>query len=834
MDNRLYNIDTTSFKYKSQTRAELRITGWFAESDADDYQLYFEVDGKRTEPDLLDRLKREDVLKARPEAARKYNVGFETSLYVDYPIKADEIKLIVEAGSEKKELWSEGVSKLSKMISVKTIETHLDLVDINKKSIRLSGWGISKTEEQPQYVVRDDLGNNIDFVFKAVGRPDASRSILGDDRCRYCGYDIKFDYDIERKYTLEIKDCFDTQECVIKPKKELKKASKRKGRKYKPFKEIVKSLNGQAVKDDFKCLFTKGPAAFIRQWKERCITDAGTYEAYIKKHLASQETLKKQSETTFKYMPKISIIVPAFKTPEKFLKQMVDSVREQSYSNWELCIADGGVDDTVVVQVMEEYAKTDARIKYKKLDANLGIAGNTNAALELATGDFIALLDHDDILAKSALFEVVEAINSDSDVDVVYTDEDKISMDLKTHFEPHFKPDFNLDLLRSNNYICHLFVVRRQTVEKGGIFRGEFDGSQDYDFIFRCVENARKIKHLPRILYHWRMHQNSTAENPESKMYCYDAGKRAIEAHLERLGIKGTVEMTEHLGYYRVKYEVKDEPLVSIVIPNKDNVDCLTTCINSIKEKSTYKNYEIIIIENNSTSQDIFDYYNIIQKAEKNVKVAYWMGEFNYSAINNYGLEYAEGEYIILLNNDTEIITPDWIELMLGQCQRKDVGIVGAKLYYPDDTIQHAGVIVGLGGVAGHVYTGTSRDDVGYFARAILQQDLSAVTAACLMVKRSVYDEVKGLNETLKVAFNDVDFCLRVRQKGYLIVFEPQVELYHYESKSRGQEDNPEKIARFEGEVKYMQEHWSNILENGDPYYNINLTLSKGDCSLRN
>ncbi len=833
MEKKLYNVDTVSFKYKSHTNTELRITGWCGAFGNKPYKLYFETDGQKYNPDLLKRLDRPDVYQALPEFDGIKDIGFELSLFLEFPIASDTVKLIACTDNDTMLLWSEQVSNLKKKISVKTIEYHLDLTEINKKSMRLSGWCVSKTEAEPVYSLTDEQGNAVDFVFKSVGRPDASQSVFGDDRCRYCGYDIKFDYDITKKYILKVEDSFDKHEYVINPKKELKKASKKKSKKYKSTKEIIKSLNGQIVKKDAKLLFTKGPSALTDEWKDRYMTDTGSYEAYIRKHLASEEELKKQRETSFAYMPKISIIVPAFKTPEKFLKQMVDSVRDQSYSNWELCIADGGVDDTTVKKVMEAYAASDSRIKYKKLDDNLGIAGNTNAALELATGDFIGLLDHDDILAKSALYEVVEAINSDEEIDVVYTDEDKISMDLKTHFAPHFKSDFNLDLFRSNNYICHFFVVRKETLEKGGIFRAEYDGSQDFDFIFRCVENARKIKHLPRILYHWRMHQNSTAENPESKMYCFDAGKRAIEAHLERQGEEGIVSMTEHLGYYRVNYPVKGEPLVSIIIPNKDNEDSLRLCIDSIKEKSTYKNHEIIVVENNSTTEEIFAYYKELENDDK-VQVVYWKDIFNYSAINNFGAAHAKGEYLILLNNDTEIITEEWIELMLGQCQRKEVGIVGTKLYYPDNTIQHAGVIIGLGGVAGHVYTGSQREEVGYFARAILQQDLSAVTAACIMVKRSVYDEVNGLNETLKVAFNDVDFCLRVREKGYLIVFEPQVELYHYESKSRGQEDNPEKIARFESEVAYMQEHWEDILENGDPYYNVNLTLTKGDCSLRN
>ena len=360
--------------------------------------------------------------------------------------------------------------------------------------------------------------------------------------------------------------------------------------------------------------------------------------------------------------------------------------------------------------------------------------------------------------------------------------------------------------------------------------RTEYNGSQDYDFIFRCVEQARAIYHIPKVLYHWRMHSASTAANPESKMYCYDAGKRAIEAHLKRMRVEGEVVMTEHLGFYRVKYPVKGNPLISIIIPNKDEASTLDVCLRSIRERSTYKNYEIIVVENNSTNPDTFAYYDTLKKYQ-NLKIVEWLDLFHYPKINNFGISFAKGEYLILLNNDTEILTPNWIEELLSHCQRPEVGITGSKLYYPDDKIQHAGVIIGLGGIAGHAFSCQSRKDPGYFARAIVQQDLSAVTAACFMVSRAIYEEVGGMEEQLQVAFNDVDFCLKVRDKGYLVVYNPNVELYHYESKSRGLEDTPRKHARFEREVNFMKARWEKVLEKGDPYYNPNLTLVRGDFS---
>ncbi|SCP95737.1 glycosyltransferase family 2 protein [Anaerobium acetethylicum] len=602
------------------------------------------------------------------------------------------------------------------------------------------------------------------------------------------------------------------------------------------WKKLFSRLSPYNIKKGLKYLSHYGFKQFAVKLTERFQPEEIPYEPWLKRHMPAEETLEKQRRKVFEKGPKISIIVPVYRTPEEFLRQMIDSVQAQTYADWELCIGDGSTfrtqEENTVKKVMDEYMEKDSRIRYMILEANRGIADNTNAAISLASGDFIALLDHDDILAPNALYEMAAAISKDHEIDVLYTDEDKVTMDLKEHFQPHLKPDFNIDLLRSNNYICHMFVVRNSLAKQIGGFRKEFDGAQDYDFIFRCTEKARKIKHIPKILYHWRVHRNSTAENPASKMYAFDAGKRAIEAHLERSGARGTVSHTPDLGFYRVRYEVQDNPLVSIIIPNKDNVEILDRCLESIRKKSTYKNYEIIIVENNSTKEETFAYYKK-NDGQDNIRVVYWKEEFNYSLINNFGVSNSKGEYIILLNNDTEIITENWIEEFLGHCQRPEVGIVGAKLYYPDDTIQHAGTIIGIGGIAGHAFIGMPRAHSGYLHKASIQQDLSAVTAACLMIKRSAFKEAGGFEGRLAVAFNDVDLCLKVRKAGYLVVYTPYAELYHYESKTRGAEDTKEKVRRFQTEIEYMRCTWTEILKNGDPFYNKNLTLDKWNYSLR-
>jgi len=530
---------------------------------------------------------------------------------------------------------------------------------------------------------------------------------------------------------------------------------------------------------------------------------------------------------------KFSVLVPLYNTPEKFLKEMIESVQAQTYMHWELCLADGSdAEHTEVGDICKKYAKADNRIKYEKLEKNLGISENTNACIRMATGEYIALFDHDDLLHPSALYEVMKAI-CDHGADFIYTDENTFSEEPRDAYNPHFKPDFSPDTLRSYNYICHLSVFSRELLDSVGYFRSEYDGSQDYDLILRLTEKAKKIFHIRKILYYWRAHKDSVAQNISAKPYTITAAKKALAAHLERCGLKGEVLDSSVPTTYRIKYEIEGEPLISIIIPNKDHTDDLDVCLKSLYGKSSYKNFEIIIVENNSTEKETFEYYEKIEKKHDNIKVVTWKSVFNYSAINNFGAEYANGEYILLLNNDVEIINETCLEEMLMFAQRKDVGAVGAKLYYSDDTIQHAGVIIGLGGIAGHSHKHFERSNPGYAARASIAQDLTACTAACLMMRKSVFDEVGGLDETFEVAFNDVDLCMKIREKGYLVVFTPYAELYHYESKSRGFEDTPEKIKRFNGEIRRFEMKWQKQLDDGDPYYNPNLTLVREDFSFR-
>lgn len=595
---------------------------------------------------------------------------------------------------------------------------------------------------------------------------------------------------------------------------------------------MLKKLNPYTIKKGFRYLRHYGPKEFWIRLHERFEPEEVPYGPWYEAYVPDESELEKQRKHRFTYEPLISVAVPAFRTPETFLIQMMKSLLAQTYSNWELCIANGSPEDTVMKGILEEYMKKDSRIRVSELTENKGIAGNTNAALEMAEGEFVGLLDHDDLLAPNALYEVVKALEADRELDAVYTDEDKVTTEMDEHFQPHLKPDFNLDLLRSNNYICHFFVVRRSVVKKAGGFRQEFDGAQDHDFIFRCVETARRVGHIPEILYHWRTHKASTADNPASKMYAFDAGKRAIEAHLQRTDTEGVVTHTPDLGFFRVKYPVQGNPLVSIIIPNKDEKETLKDCIESIRKKTEYENYEIIIVENNSTTEEIFQYYKELSQ-DPRIRLLRWKKEFNYSAINNYGVSHARGEYLIFLNNDVKIITPGWIKEMLGVCQRPEVGAVGVKLIYPDNTIQHAGCVIGIGGIAGHMFVDMPANRTGYLHKASILQDMSAVTAACMMMKRTAFEEAGGFTEKLAVAFNDVDLCLKVRKNEKLIVYDPYVQLYHMESKTRGAEDSTEKVRRFQEEIEYMRCQWIDILKKGDPYYNKNLSLTKWNYSLR-
>ncbi len=602
----------------------------------------------------------------------------------------------------------------------------------------------------------------------------------------------------------------------------------------KPVRVVLDAIKAhrltRLISNGFRCLREHGVRYTWARFIEKCRHRMS--KTKLIKYISMKKELKSQRASALQQI-KISIVVPLYNTPETFLEEMIRSVQEQTYSNWELCMADGSdKEHDYVKNICKKYAHSDKRIRYQKLAENKGISENTNACISMATGDYIGLLDHDDLLHPAALYYVQEAI-CEKGADFVYTDENTFHETPEDAYCPAYKPDYAPDTLRSYNYICHFTVFKRDLIKKSEqVFRSQFDGSQDYDLVLRLTEKARHIEHIPKILYYWRSHEGSVASDVSVKPYAINTAKMALEEHLERVGLKGQVCDSRIRSTYKINYDIKGYPLISIIIPNKDHVADLKKCIDSIRNKSTYQNWELIIVENNSTEEETFGYYQELRN-DKRIQVIYWEGIFNYSAINNYGISVVHGEHILLLNNDIEVISPDWIEQMLMYSQREDVGAVGAMLYYPDDTIQHAGVIIGLGGVAGHSHKYFPRGHCGYMYRLTIAQNLSAVTAACIMIPKRVWDEVKGLDEEFKVAFNDVDLCMRIRKAGYLIVWTPFAELYHYESKSRGIEDTPEKQKRFSDEISLFKSRWSKELAVGDPYYNPNLTLDREDFSLK-
>ena len=551
---------------------------------------------------------------------------------------------------------------------------------------------------------------------------------------------------------------------------------------------------------------------------------------------------KEERETVFDRMIKISILVPLYNTPEPFLRDMITSVLNQTYQNWELCLADGSdAEHGEVGRICREYLEKDSRIVYQKLLKNEGISGNTNECLKLATGEYIGLFDHDDILHPSTLYEYVKAIN-EQDADYIYCDETTFKNgDINKMLTMHFKPDYAVDNLRANNYICHFSVFAKRLLEGEELFRSRFDGSQDHDMILRMTDRAKHIVHIPKLLYYWRCHEGSVASGIDAKPYVVAAAKGAVADHLRRHGFTH-FQITSTRAFetiFKIRYEIIGDPMISIVIPNKDHAADLKRCITSILEKSTYENYEIVIVENGSETKEIFEYYTSLKEYDNIRVVTYEKPEgqngFNYSAVNNFGVKQTKGDYILLLNNDTEVITVNWMEELLMYAQREDVGAAGAKLYYGNKTIQHAGVVLQLGAhrTAGHSHYGQSRENLGYMGRLCYAQNVSAVTGACLLVKKSLFEEVGGLDESFAISLNDVDFCLKLREKGLLNVFTPFAELYHYESVSRGLDDSGEKAERYNRESAHFRDKWKTVLEKGDPYYNPNFSLDRSDFALK-
>lgn len=792
-------------RYDDRHGHVLSLDGWYSHPDRKTYGFELLGDGYDTvELPEIQRRERPDVAQALGCEFGDFLPGFTVQIpeVLKLAEKYQSLELFLRDGEERVSIWEISADELDELIKENLVEYHLDRVEILYDTmLEIQGWVVDQRGSVEVTVHQEDA-SLLDCRISRGRRPDV----------------------VERR---NLDEEYKTQEIGFRISAALPEI---KGR------EIILHFCGDSVTKTYDIDIEElrkqnKPKGFLSRLFGKESVAEGGYEAWLARHKVDKRTLRRQKHAAFAQKPLISIVIPLYCTPLPYLKELLESVRRQSYENWQLCLADGSPDDKAKEFIEKHYGR-EKRIVYRKLEENGGISVNTNEAVALATGEYLMLCDHDDTLEPDALYEIVKAIN-DTGADVLYTDEDKVSMDGQHYFDSNFKPDFNLFRLRENNYICHIFVVKKSLTDETGLLRSEFDGAQDFDFILRCCEKAQKITHIPKVLYHWRCHMDSTAADPSSKAYAYEAGRKAVREHYQRLGIDAKVEMTERPGWYRSHVKVQGNPLISVIIPNKDHTDDLELCLFSMTRKSTYRNYEILIVENNSEKEETFEYYKKLPDRYPKARVLTWEKEFNYSAINNFAAKEAKGEYLLFLNNDVEILTPDWMEEMLQNCQQEDVAAVGAKLYYPDDTIQHAGVVLGLGGIAGHIMCRASREDPGYFGRMISVQEISAVTAACMMVKKSDFDAVGGLDETFQVAFNDIDLCMKFRAAGKKIIFTPYAELYHYESKSRGLEDTPEKQFRFDKEVKRFQEKWAQQLEMGDPYYSPNLSVTEGDCSLR-
>lgn len=702
----------------------------------------------------------------------------------------------------------------------------IDSVERDKlsKVIYIRGWTANlDTESLPTTDVNAD--NTTDTTIFWENRDDVNKAfdLSNDFRCGfniiinqdnvYSGkVDLSFDFDGRAQNVclkLNQKICH-PNEIITKNSSFLEKISK-----------YISIIKKYGIRTALKKIFVKMEESRI------------TYPEWIRKNESYDETEVQTLVKSFEYTPKISIIVPVYNIDETWLVKCIDSVVDQVYTNWELCIADDASTVEYIKPFLEKLIANDERIKVIFRKENGHISRATNSALGIATGDYVAFLDNDDELSPYALFENVKELNRNHEIDILYSDEDKISESGKrTH--PYFKSDWAPDTIMGNNYIGHFLVVRKSLVSSIGGFRVGFEGAQDHDLILRATEKTDKIRHIPKILYHWRMLDSSTAANTDSKNYAVDAGKLAIESALTRRGLKGQVKPSMYPGFYVTSYDVKKQDKVSVIIPMRDHVEDTKKCIESIIEKTRYNNYEIIIADNGSKEKATADYFDVLrQKYSDKIRVIPMDIPFNFSKINNIAAKSAEGAYLLFLNNDTEVINSEWIDNMLGYAQLNHVGAVGAKLYYFDNTIQHSGVVLGLGGIAGHIHYNFAKNDPGYFGKLVIPTNYLAVTAACLMVKKKDFDEVGGFDENLVVAFNDVDFCVKLFDQLHLYnVVTPNAELYHYESKSRGYEDTPQKQKRFERETKILQSKWKKYIAH-DPFYNPNLTRKYADYTIR-
>ena len=828
MGNILWSVDKKIYSDKEDHT--LAITGWAITRDQSECDFILYGSGKELSVPEPSRCERADVakdLKETKDIKEVGNVGFTVKIpeIIKLAEEHEKLQLALRAGDEKEIIWEATAAEVKDFCEESLIEYHIDEEQITQESIlTVRGWVVNQLEPDEIFVQGTD-GKVLECTITRQRRPDVEEAKgISEEEKRNLGFSITVN--LENTNDQNICICFrgkDVQKIYTVNVKKIKRENTGLYQQMKLLSLKNRQKNQEYIKKN-------GIGRFIRYVRNSQLKDGDQdYEDWLKDHVAFRKELKRQRNAVFSYSPLISIVMVVTDTDEQRLKSVIDAYTEQTYGNWQLCLADACEGEETGEFLRKKYKK-EPRLSYKKVTENNGISGNLNASLKLAMGEYVLFAGQEIIPEPDALFQMVKAI-TEKKADMIYTDEDEISADGKHYSEPEFKPDFNLFRLRENNYIGQFWAIRKEILEQAGKFDPEYDGAQDYDMLLRCSEQAENIVHIPKILCHSMKAENLITEEQEKKNW--EAGRKALEEHYRRAEVSATAELADKKGWYRSHLTISGEPMISVIIPSKDHINDLELCISSIEEKTTWKNYEIIIVENNSVEKETFVYYETLKNRYPNVRILTWKKEFNYSAINNFGVRHAKGDYLLFLNNDVKVINPDWLSEMLGVCQRPEVGAVGAKLIYPDNTIQHAGCVIGMGGIAGHMFVNMPAERTGYLHKASLLQDMSCVTAACMMMKKTVFLEAGGFTEELAVAFNDVDLCLKVRSHGHLIVYDPYVKLYHYESKSRGAEDSEEKVRRFQSEIEYIRSHWMEILKNGDPYYNKNLSLSKWNYSLK-
>ena len=682
----------------------------------------------------------------------------------------------------------------------------------------LEGWAIPDDPSNTLQVIVMSPGHKVvDADITFIERSDVALKLLGSGLNTMFGFRVIVDGNKDPETTVNLY-AMENEEDHISITLSDAAIAKRK-HKAGPQK-IIGAVKGFAAAES-KSEFIKKLKHDNPKYKDK------QYNKWFRKRKATLYTLRMQANAEFPYMPMISLVVPVYKPRPEHLKALVHSVKNQSYQNWQLCLVNGSGEDIETARLVRALTNSDSRIVSARLKENRGISGNTNVGVQMAEGEWVAFADQDDVLENNIFYEYINAINQDETIDAVYCDEDKLDDATGKLFCPNFKPDFNLDLLLCNNYVCHMFMVRQSVLDEAGPLRREYDGAQDHDLILRCSRICRKIEHVSKVLYHWRSHAKSTSQDADSKTYAFDAGAAAVKDYYRSRGIEVVTSRLDTPGFYKTDFVLKKRPLVSVLIPNKDHIDDLEKCIHSFVSLSTYTNYEILIVENNSEDEETFVGYKRLERENTNVRTITYEGEFNYAAINNFAAKEAKGEYLLLLNNDTELKSPDLLEHMLGYMQREEVGIVGPKLLYGDRTIQHAGVLIGVKHSAFHVFLGYAENDYGYMGRARISQNMSGVTGACLLIKKSLWDKLKGMDERFTVAYNDVDLCLAAEKAGYLCVYDAFVKMYHYESKTRGSDLSDANKRRLDRERDHLINKWGKRMDR-DPYYNDNLNFDNG------